>query len=78
MHVPFSTIRICVQRLTCKCVQAYTEGAVLSLTGLLADPNKSVVLYAVRCMGNLAEMKREVMLTPDDDVYRATFERAMP
>jgi len=53
--------------------QAFNAGAVKHLTDLLHDANKSVVLYAVRTLGNLAELKRTVMLTPQDDVYKATF-----
>jgi len=53
--------------------QAFNAGAVDHLTRLLHDANKSVVLYAVRTLGNLAELKRSVMLTPQDDVYKSTF-----
>lgn len=53
--------------------RAFDLGAIKALTVLLSDKNKSCVLYAVRTLGNLAELKREVLLTPHDDEYQATF-----
>lgn len=53
--------------------RAFDLGAIKHLTALLSDKNKSCVLYAVRTLGNLAELKRDVLLTPQDDVYKATF-----
>mmetsp|Transcript_4101 Transcript_4101/g.8270 ORF Transcript_4101/g.8270 Transcript_4101/m.8270 type:complete len:383 (-) Transcript_4101:337-1485(-) len=58
--------------------QACDHGAIDVLIEMLYDPYLPVVLLGVRCLGNLAECKREVISTPLEGIYNTTFDKALP
>ena len=58
--------------------QAFDAGAAESLITLLRDKNLPVVLLSVRALAVIAEYKRQVLSTPQEGVYRAVFDKALP
>lgn len=58
--------------------QAFEAGAAQSLIALLRDQNLPVVLLSVRALAVIAEMSRRVLCTPQEGVYRAVFDKALP
>ena len=59
-------------------VQAFEAQAAQSLIALLRDKNLPVVLLSVRALAVMAEYKRQVLSTPQEGVYRAVFDKALP
>lgn len=58
--------------------QAMQAGAAEALVLLLRDNNLTVLLLTVSCLCLLAESKRQVLCTPQEGVYRAIFDKALP
>eukprot|EP00293_Proteomonas_sulcata_P006262 CAMPEP_0184326632 /NCGR_PEP_ID=MMETSP1049-20130417/142664_1 /TAXON_ID=77928 /ORGANISM="Proteomonas sulcata, Strain CCMP704" /LENGTH=197 /DNA_ID=CAMNT_0026648835 /DNA_START=392 /DNA_END=985 /DNA_ORIENTATION=- len=58
--------------------QAFDLNVVDSLVDLIYHNEPTVVIVAVRALGSVAEFKKEVKSTPQDGVYRAIFDVALP
>jgi hypothetical protein len=58
--------------------QAMEGGAAEALVAMLRDSKLPVLLLSVSCLCLLAESKRHVLCTPQEGVYRAVFDKALP